>query len=403
MRPTVRVTPRFFLPLFGLLILVGCSTEESPSLFDPSTTYPPDPTISSVSPPGSAYAGMDTLVLTGTNYSSVLANNFVYFNGKAAALLTATTTQITLVPPLVVGDSIEVKVSVSGALLFSNIVQYELKAGVTAFGQFTDTEHSTSLATDATGNLYAGFTSSGVEGGILMFTPAGVRSTYGLPTGGVTLWTGLKMGPSGYLFAARTFRALYAYPPGGGTSAALWSAFPIGTSLGDFDFDQNGNLWSGGAGASFYRVKQDKTIKTFPFSGTVHSVRVYGSNVYFAAYTTAGGEQIWSAPLIGDSLGTPAVYFDFGAVYPNSTPQAITFSSDGVLYIGTDTPEAIVVVQPNKTYLAPFQAYGDLIGTAVRFLAWGASDDLYASTMEGVVLKFDMRGKTGAPYHGTTL
>jgi hypothetical protein len=84
-------------------------------------------------------------------------------------------------------------------------------------------------------------------------------------------------------------------------------------------------------------------------------------------------------------------------------PLSITFSSDGTLYIGTDSPDGLVVVSPSKTTTAPFKAYFASFGTGLSFLAWGSADDLYASTTNGILLKFTVRNKKSAPYYGSTL
>jgi hypothetical protein len=169
--------------------------------------------------------------------------------------------------------------------------------------------------------------------------------------------------------------------------------------INDIDFDQDGNLWGGGNNTNIFRVEQNRTITTFPFAGNARSLRVYGGYLYFAARTDAG-EKIWRAQISSGSLGTPEVYFDFGAAYPTNAPLAITFSSDGDLYIGTDSPDGILIVNPDKSYSAPFGAYEASFGTGLSYLAWGGADDLYCSTASGILLRFVIRGKTSAPYFG---
>jgi len=345
---------------------------------------------------------MDTLILQGTNYSSVQTENTVFFNDKSATLLSVTPMQITLRAPLEIGDSIAIRVAVSGSIPFSNTILYTLEAAVVTFGDLSKTELSTSLATDTAGNLYAGHTSSGVEGGILKFTSAGIRSIYALATSGVPVWTSLKMGPGGYLYAARNSRLIARFPPGGGTSAETWLTFPVGTFISDIDFDQTGNLWGGGNNTKIYRIEPNATITSYTFVGNVRSLRVFNDYLYFAA-RTADGEKIWRAQISPSGLGTPEVYFDFSLAYPTCTPRAITLSSDGVLYIGTDAPYGIVVVDPAKAYIAPFEAYEAMFGTGLSYLAWGSSGSLYASTVEGILLEFRVRGQQSAPYYGSTL
>jgi hypothetical protein len=402
MRPLFRTRSLFLLAAFGLVFLSSCTKLENNSLYDPNVTYRVQPTITSISPTGGAVAGIDTVIIQGTNFSSVLAENSVFFNAQPAASLSATTTQIVLKAPLVPSDSIGVRVVVAGSLEFSNTAQYKLKAAVALFGGLPSTESSTTLTTDASGDLYVGYASGGISAGIIKFTSAGARSAYAPGTPGVSVWTSFKMGPGGYLYGARYLRAIYRYSPGGGSAAPLWVALPTGATIYDIDFDQNGNLWAGGNNSSIYRIQSDKTVATFPFIGNVHSLRVYNGYLYFAAGTDAG-EKIWRAQISPSGLGTPEVYFDFAAAYPTNIPLAITFSSDGVMYVGTDSPDGILFVNSNKTFSAPYGVYKASFGTGLAYFAWGNADDLYASTSNGILLKFTIRGKTSAPYYGSKL
>ena len=401
MLPFARTTS-ILLAALGLLLLSSCTKPDDSSMYDPNVSYKPSPAITSISPAGGAVAGMDTLIVQGTNFSSVLAENSVYFNASPATLLSATSTQIVLVAPMAANDSVGVRVAVSGSLQFSNTAQYKLSAGVVPWGSLQATETSTSVTTDAAGNLFSGISLNSIEGGIIKYTPIGVRSTYAPATSGVVLWTSLKMGPGGNLYAARNFRAVYRFAPGGGASGTVWVAFPVGTAINDIDFDQSGNLWGGGNNSNIYRVDANKVITTYPFVGSVHCLRVFNGYLYFSAKTDAG-EKIWRAQISLGALGTPEVYFDFGARYATNVPLSITFSSDGNLYIGTDSQDGLLIVSSAKTVTAPFGVYQSRFGTGLAYLAWGNADDLYASTSNGMLLKFMIRGKKSAPYYGSTL
>ena len=403
MRTFARTTAFLSFAALVILFVSGCDNPKTANLYDPNATSKPQPTISSVAPTGIAYAGMDTVVITGTNFSSVLSENSVLFNTTQAAPLKATTTQITLKAPLLapIPDSIAIRVSVFGSDMFSNTVQYKLKAGAVIFGGLIVGELASAVMTDAAGNIYAGYSANGLEAGVLKVTPAGTRSTYAPATAGVALWSCFKMGPGGYIYAARNLRAIYRYSPGGGSSAAIWTQI-TGTTLSDFDFDQSGNMWAGGNNSNIYRIDQSKVSTSYPFVGVVHSIRVYNGYLYFAAKTDAG-EKVWRAQISASGLGTPEIYFDFATAYPTFNAVAITFSSDGILYIGTDSPNGLVVVNPDKSYGAPFAAYNSLYTPAFYSLAWGAADDLYATSSGGVLMKMTVRGKKSAPYYGSIL
>jgi hypothetical protein len=402
MRTIAQATVLILVAAISLMLMSGCSNPKTGSLYDPTATYRPQPTIASVLPAGGAFGGMDTITINGTDFSAVLAENTVYFNATPASLLSATSTEVKLLAPLVTLDSIGIRVAVLGSDLFSNTYQYKLTAAVAAFSAFSTGETATSLAIGNNGNLYSGFSTLGAESGILEFTPDGTRSDYAPATSGVALWTSLKFGPGGYLYGARNIRAIYRFAPGGGSSAALWTQV-VGATFSDFDFDQDGNVWAGGNMSNIYRVAQDKSVSPYPAGVTaVHSLRVYNGYLYYAARSDAG-EKVWRAQISASGLGTPEVYFDFASAYPSNTASAITFSSDGVLYIGTDSPDGLVVVNPDKSYSAPFSAYVDTYTPGFFSLAWGAGNDLYATSSAGILMKIIVRGKTSAAYYGSSM
>ena len=391
----------FATAAFLLLSAIGCENEETGSMYDPSYTSPrPNPTIASIAPSGSALAAVDTLVITGTNFSATIGENTVYFDAGAASLLSATSTQIRLRSALVTGDNIKIKVGVVGADQFSNTMQYKLVAAVARYGNVADFEAASGISSDASGNLYVAYTSNGVEAGIMKITPAGIRSNYAPATAGVSLWNSIKLGPGGVLFALRNVRAIYSYAAGGGTSATLWTAFPSGVSIIDLDFDQDKNMWAVGNNSAIYRVEPNKTVTSFPFTGNVRAARFYNGYLYFAAETSAG-QKIWRAQITSAGLGTPEVYFDFDTAYPAKQVLTMTFSSDGVMYLGTNLTSGIVVVTPSKSHGTPFSAYSGLLGSGCVAFTWGTADDLYASSKTGLFLKTTHRGKRGAPYYGT--
>jgi len=388
------------LTIFSLTALIGCKYESAPSLYDPNWQSKPQPVIDSVFPPDSALAAVDTIIITGRNFSPNPQEDIVFFNAGIARILSATSTQLALQSPVVIGDSVQIRVSVIGAELFSEPYRYKLKAAVAPFGSFLPSEAVLGLATDASGILYASIVASGSDNGIDKLTPDGVRTSYAPRTSGAVGWTSLKFGPGGYLYAARNIRAMYRFAPGGGP-AQVWVAFPVGVQIYDFDFDQSKNVWAGGNNNFIYLIKPDKSTKTFPFAANIHSLRVFNNYLYFAARKDSV-EKVWRARILADSLGTPEVYFDFSAIY-GAAPSAlaITFSSEGDLYIGNDAPGVfLLIVHPNGSYETPYTAYTATLSPSCKIFAWGSGSSLFASTGDGKLLRIDTK-KTGAPYYGT--
>lgn len=403
MYPTFRSTSFTIAITIVFLFMSGCEEEKSSSLFDPSAPSLAVPAITSVTPPGSAVAGIDTVFVQGTGFSPTLSDNSIFFNASQAQIIRATPTQLVCVAPLLVGDSVIIRAAVHGSYEFSNKLLYALKPAVAVFGDLGATELSTALTTDSSGNIYPTFSINAADAGLLKFSPAGVRTVYAPKTSGLP-WTGLKMGPGGYVYGVRNSRAVFRYAPGGGAVAGVWTQVttPTGILFGDIDFDQDGNVWGVGNNTNIYRIAPNKAVTSFAFTGNIHSVRVFDGYLYFAANTDAG-EKIWRAQITAGNLGTPEIYFDFAAAYPQNIPLAITFSSDGDLYIGINSQDGIVVVTPSKSYYTPLSVYKQLFGTGVASITWGKGEDIYCSTVAGLLLKINVTGKKSAPYYGAIL
>ena len=408
----------------GLSFIVGsfsgCTKKPDPSVFDPNWQSLPAPTITSLSPPGSALAGVTVVTITGTNFSPNPANDLVYFGANPGKTLTATTTTLSVRAPLAVGDSVLVTVAVLGAQAFSNNVQYNLQSAVYRFSIPKTGEDANGITCDASGNVYVSLVDSSSGNGtgtwkILASQVNQKRDTasahlYSL-TSGVTKWTGLKMGPAGIIYAARDLQAIYKIPAGGGPAGSPpWALFSPGTvKIHDFDFDANHNIWAGGtqgtgAGTAIYRLTPTTPpqIKAFPFAAIVRSVRVYNGNLYVGAKTDSL-ESVWQFPIVSsDSLGPPTKYFDLSAKYVPNGPgvQCITFSSDGDMYIGTDAPEGIIVVHPGGASEPLYP--GVIFPTPIAF-SWGLGSNLVVSRVGSTIphsILFINTLKQSAPYYG---
>jgi hypothetical protein len=387
-------------------IFFGCKEDAPASLFDPNYVSGPQPKVTSIDPPANALAGVTTLTINGSNFSAVAGNNLVFFDKVLVPVLQASTTQLQVTAPILPKDSIQVKVAVQKADLFSDVVYYKLNlAADEKFGNFGASEEPVAVECDTAGNAYVSMLASGLGIGIKKFTAAGVRSDYSPAfSGAVASWRGMKFGPGGALFCVAGRAIIFRVPAGGGASA-VWLSSGL-TNLADLDFDQSGNIWTGGPSAtSIFRVKQDKTVQSFPFVGTVRSVRVYNNFLYVGGKRDSL-EKVWRFPIDGTgNLGAEEEYFNLSSLYGANSygVTALTFASDGDLFIGTDGPAGIVVVHPNKSY-APMYP-GIIIGQSAS-LTWGKGFDLFQSRVgtpgPKTIVKINAL-KTGAPYYGRTL
>ena len=393
--PMLRIAVPGFA-LLSVLMMAGCSEEPPASLYSDNYTTRPQPVVSTLNPATTALAGVTTITITGTNFSAVASENQVYFDATPATILTAGTTQLTVRAPNLVKDTVQVRVSVYKSDKYSEARQYKLLAAVSDFGGLAKTDEPWAVTADAAGNVYVSISASGVK----KITPAGVKTDYATHAAGVTKWSAMKIGPGGVLYSARILRVIYTTPAGGGAPAIWVTGSAIG-NIYDLDFDAQGKCWAGGNNASIYRVKQDKTIKAFPFTCNARAMRVYNGYLYVGGKVDTT-EGVWRAQIINsDSLGAFEQYYNFSASYSGSVVNAVTFAADGDMYIGTDAAPAVVIVHPTKT-AEPL--YPGLFSPTTLLFTWGKDDDMYLirSVNTPQLIKSTML-KPGAPYYGATL
>jgi sugar lactone lactonase YvrE len=169
--------------LLTFCFFVGCSKKDSnPPPNPPDNT--PKVTITSLSVNKGSYN--TTVTITGTGFSSTLANNQVFFNDKAATVSAATSTQLTVAVPLSAGTgNVTLKVS-GGSTITGPSFTYELSwivstfagSGEKGFKDGTGTAASFNspigIAIDANENL---FVSEELNNAIRKVTPDGKVST----------------------------------------------------------------------------------------------------------------------------------------------------------------------------------------------------------------------------------
>lgn len=415
-----RPAPILFLAsLFFIVILFGCEENAPPGLDkDPTIQVGnnPQPVIDSISPAGSALAAVDKITIYGKNFSSTPTDNFVFFNATAGKVLSCTATRLVVLSPVDTGV-LSLKIAVAGADKFSATVSYKLLAAIVPFGNLAKAQTAFGLCAGKDTNLYASIQNADLtvkDEGIFKITADGslVTPPFVLPTTAPanTNWPSIEFGPDGNIYGVKgSNRVVYKLEPGktnpGGT---LWATTPNGFNTLDMDYDPAHNLWVCAKSSSvsldtsiIIRIKSDASMKASGFSGTVRAVRYYNGYLYFAAIK-GSANQIWRAPVVADTLGTPEVYFDLTTIYTATKPivWAITFAADGDLYVGLDGPDYLLVIHPDKSVEKLYSSYvaNKTLSSPCKSFAW-IGTTLYASTDAGSIVKIDAN-KPSAPYYG---
>lgn len=359
-------------------MLLGCEEDSPGSLFDPDDDGRPQPVISEVIPKEGSLAAIGIVRIIGQNFSSIPHENMVYFGTKDGKILEASESELTVQAPNEVGDSLELRVSVTGAIYFSNTVEYSLEPAVEAHPDIDENLTPWASTTDAEGNLYVSVSRGTESRGILKITPDGEVSEYVPPRH--LRYNGMKMGPDGYLYLCRDIRLIARVPPGGGQEEN-WLPFTIGDRIIDMDFDELGYLWAVGNNDVIFRVDPTEgDYVEYPFDANSRSVRYYDGSLYISAITEENGvnrSDIWRIPLDGNGDPEDAeIYFNFSRVYDYSeaTAYAITFSSTGELFIGTDGHPGLILVNSDGDWE---KFYEEVMTPPGLYFSWGEGPYLY--------------------------
>jgi len=375
-------------------LFLGCETDYPPSLWDPNEKGAPQPIIKEVIPPDSAYAGVSIIQIIGENFNPEPVLNLVFFSGKKAQVLSASETKLVVKAPNVVGDSLELKIAVHMAELFSNVIYYKLKPAVQVFGKLLEKDVAYALSVDQEENLYVSISGKVIK----KIAPDGTTTHYA--DVGFLKANGMRMGPGNVLYAAVTLGRLKKIsaisPDGKETTYVTFRAIPY-----DLDFDMNGNMWVT-VGKDVYMVKPDKTSsKKASFSLNLRTIKVFNNYIYVLG-SESGTIKIWRCEIQGENLGTQEEIADLSQAdwLEGANVLCFAIAEDGDLFLGTDHPDdAIFILHPDGSHEILFEG---LIGPKIYNLVWGNGNFLYASQqLDGTshILKIDT-GKRGAPYYG---
>lgn len=401
----LKITIIVSLFLFLIIFITSCDTDVTPTLYQ-DLPNGATPIISTINPPDSGLAGITTITINGQNFISDPNKTIVYFNQVVAKIDQISETQIILKAPILVKDSIKIKIAVSGSPKFSEPYIFHLKAATFEIMKFQDFELPYAITTDKSNNLYFNLISLGLSTGIKKITPAGILEDFSLK-GGESFYTDIRYGWDGNIYGTRNppVRALFKNEFGKAPTAIAMQEQTA--RLLTFDIDNNYNIWVGGSGGNIYRIKSDGVDKkSFPFEGSLESVRFFDGYLYAAATINNVQSIIRFQVISSDELGNPEQYYDLSSNLSGYKVQAITFSKDGSLFMGTSAigndPNALVVLSQNKEFS---QWYPGVIYGPISNFAWNNGNYLYyirqrvTDLQQQTIIKINM-GILGAPYYG---
>jgi sugar lactone lactonase YvrE len=388
----------YLIILISLLIGSGCSksgTTPTPTPVSPTKTTTPTVVVTSLNVNSGPYN--TSVIITGSGFSSNGAEDQVLFNGKAATVIAATSTQLTASVPLGAGTG-NVSVSVNGgAVSLGPIFTYQLAEIVTTIagnanagsengaGMLASFYEPDGIAIDVAGNVYVADQYNNL---IRKITPQGLVSTLagsgnanyvdGTGTGAsFNHPTGVAVDITGNVYVADSRNnRIRKITPAGVVSTLAGSGIinrNDGTGI-SASFNNPTGVAVDGAGNLFVADSSNGLIRKITADGVVS--------------TFAGGPHMG----FGDGTGTNAFFV---------LPYAIAIDKSGNLYVTDIQNSSIRVITSSAvvtTIAGGVQGMANGIGIAARFnepfgIVPDNNGNIYiGDTFNSLIRKIDLNG-----------
>jgi len=366
------------LTFIVLSTLLFNNCKDGNSLFDPDYVAPNEsPVITSITPTNGYLAGVDSVIITGTGFSTDADELTVNFGGSAGIVRSASETELVVRPGTIPGNSVPVRVSKRGAEFFSEQVNYIL---FDPFNLYPGTDDSdtpnTPIAVDGSDNVYTIIN----RGGIIRYTriaPDGTVTKDGVKFPGeprpdpnntspypvdstmrFISYSDIEIGPGGVMFITQpSIQAIFTKTFGDGRREGVWSASSTGSlDISDMVFDNNGYLWVVGRNSDqIHRFTvANKSEAKFPFTGALSSIAFYApNNELYVGGNINETQQVWKFTIDGSgNIGAGSLYFDFAQFY-NGNIRKMILASNGELLIATGTSNAQIVADEGIVRVFP--------------------------------------------------
>jgi len=371
----------FFVFLFiilALVIITGCEYDVASPQWEEDFQNPPTPRITQVEPAQGAVAGVNLITISGENFLDVPDTNGVYFDNITAEIVSNSISAIVVRRPNLVAEACTVKVVPNQTLVVAKYGPYKVDPVIETYGSFLENLDLRVVAIDSDENLYVIET---IARNIIKVTPDGVQTTIGNTTRPPT---DAVIGPDGRLYLPANNREILVVDLQTGASSR-WTQLASGRVVKYGDFDENGYFYTGGRRSQLVIVDPGLTdIATGYYANDeIFGIRVYQSYLYLAVKIASTDAQnpelaIWRHSLDSNgNVGDKELYLDLTTDenIASRTVNSIHFSANGTLYIGTDSPDPLLINVAGSNNVDFF--YKNILPSNCKHFCWGTGNYIY--------------------------
>ncbi len=387
------------LIILAAFFFVGCSEDANPGLDDLIAPSLATPEITAITPNEDVLGGVTEITIQGSNLPTLNdGNSAVLFNGKKGTIIETSESQIKVIPPVVISDSVQVRVQKYKSEFLSNTYFLKIIPAVEEYYPFDQSngESPYAITMDEQENLYVILSGKGTK----KIDPQGNLTDYAPHGAAAPFFISMAIASDNAIYGVKGgVKGLFRISEGVGPAAFVSSVQGIADNINAVTFDKTRDvLWAGGQTGIVYSITLSKNVKKFAVSGKIISLKV-ANNALFIAATSNNDEVIWRMPIISaDSLGEAELYFNF-TVSIGTNLKIVDFicAEDGDIYIGTSAlKDPLYVIHPDKSFNV---FYPDLIDSTPYSMVWGNGKFAYFSNIVNLqnktVLRIGMQ-KNGA-------
>ncbi len=378
--------------------LTACKYDVAEPMWEREFNDAPVPKIIQVNPLRAA-PGINTISIEGENL--YVNGTSVYFDNIIAEIISFSPTKIIVRRPNLVSDACYLKVVPNQALVVAKYGPYKIDKVLEQYGSFLENLQLSTIAVDKNENIYV---VEAASRNIVKVTPEGQKSIVGVAT---RVPTDAKFGPDGNLYMCGNNRSVDLFDLKTG-QAKDWLRLPSGRVVKFGDFDANGYFYTGGTRSDLVIIAPDLSLKYAGlYSGDeILAVRVFNEYVYIASRKAGTQEaaKIWRHKITSPgNVGDRELVLDLSTYseFSNRLIRNIAFSEDAKMFIGTDSPDPLLIFDLSSNQLDYF--YKSIIPPYCKQLYWGNNNFLYliigdtAAGQQWTVYRVDM-GMKSAPY-----